>query len=66
MQNYLREENKFTSTVTGKTYLIQEDLSWNGKSVLHLITCDKCKDKYIGSAVHFKPRFRVHENDVNT
>ena len=28
--------------------------------------CDKCNDKYIGSAVDFKPRFMVHKSDVKT
>ena len=33
---------------------------------LTLFTCNKCKDKYIGSAVDFKPRFRVHKSDIKT
>ena len=59
-------ERKFTSKVTGKTYFIKGDLSCNSKNVIYLITCDKCKDEYIGSAVDFKPRFRVHKSDIKT
>ena len=59
-------ERKFTSKVTGKTYFIKGDLSCNSKNVIYLITCDKCKDEYIGSAVDFKPRFRVHKSNIKT
>ena len=59
-------ERKFTSKVTGKTYFIKGDLSCNSKNVIYLITCDKCKDEYIGSAVDFKPLFMVHKSDIKT
>ena len=65
-KHYLVAEKKFTSNVTGKTYFIKGDLSCNSKNVIYLITCDKCKDEYIGSAVDFKPRFRVHKSDIKT
>ena len=65
-RHYLVAERKFTSKVTGKTYFIKGDLSCNSKNVIYLITCDKCKDEYIGSAVDFKPRFRVHKSDIKT
>ena len=53
-------------TSKGKTYFINGDLSCNSKNVIYLITCDKCKDEHIGSAVDFKPRFRVHKSDIKT
>ena len=59
-------EGKFTSKVTGKTYFIKGDLSCNSKNVICLISCDKCKDEYISSAVDFKPRFRVDKSDIKT
>ena len=59
-------QRKFTSKVTGKTYFIKGDLSCNSKNVIYLITCDKCKDEYIGSAKDFKLRFRVHKSDIKT
>ena len=57
---------KFTSKVTGKTYFIKGDLSCNSKNAIYLITCDKYKDEYAGSAVDFKPRYRVHKSDIKT
>ena len=65
-KHHLVAEKKFTSKVTGKTYFIKGDLSCNSKNVIYLITCDKCKDEYIGSAVDFKPRFRVQKSDIKT
>ena len=47
-------ERKFTSKVAGETYFIKGDLSCNSKNVIYFITCDKCKDKYIDSAVDFR------------
>ena len=64
--HYLVVERKFTSKVTGKTYFISGDLSCNSKNVIYLITCDKCKDEYIGSGVDCKPRFRVHKSYIKT
>ena len=30
------------------------------------ITCNNCKDQYVGSAINFKERFRVHKSDIKT
>ena len=65
-KHHLVAEKKFTSKVTGKTYFIKGDLSCNSKNVIYLITCDKCKDEYIGSAVDFRPVFMVHKSDIKT
>ena len=65
-KHYLVAERKFISKVTGKTYFIKGDLSCNSKNVIYLITCDKYKDKYVGLAVDFKPRYSVHKSDIKT
>ena len=65
-KQYLVAERKFTSKVASKTYSIKGDLSCNSKNVIYLITCDKCKDEYVGSAVDFKPCFRVCKSDIKT
>ena len=57
-------ESKFTTKVTSKTYFTKEDLSCFGKNVTYLITCDKCRDEYMGSVVDFKPHFRLHKSDI--
>ena len=46
--------------------MIKGDLSCNSKYVIYLITCDKCKDEYKGSAVDFRPCIRVHNSDIKT
>ena len=63
-KHYLLAERTFTSKVIGKTYFIKGDLSCHSKNVIYLIACDKCKDEYIGAAVDFKPRFRVHKSNL--
>ena len=62
-------DRKFTSKVTGKTYFIKGDLSCYSKNAIYLITCDKWKDEYTGSAVDLKTRFkiyfvRLHKSDI--
>ena len=51
--NYLDFDDNFVCTATGKKYKIRGQLSF-------LITCSACNDQYVGSAVYFKERFRVH------
>ena len=65
-KHYLVAERKFTSKVIDKTYYIKGDLSCNSKYVIYVITCDKCKDEYVGSALDFNPCFRAHKSDMKT
>ena len=58
------QKREFTSKVTGNTYFIKEHLSYNSTNVIYLTTCGKCKDEYIGSAVYFKPCFKVQKSDT--
>ena len=46
--------------------ILNGDFSWNSKNVIYLIACDKCKDEYIGSALDFKPLFRVYKSYIIT
>ena len=55
---------KLKPKVTGKTYFIKRDFSFNGKNVIYLITCDKCNDEYVGSVVVFKSCFRVYKSEI--
>ena len=34
--------------------------------VIYLTSCKNCEDQYIGSAIDFKPRFRIHKSDIKT
>ena len=63
-KHYLVAKMKLTSKVTGKTYFIKGDLSWNSKNVIYLIAFEKCKDEYIRLPVDFKFCFRVRKSDV--
>ena len=35
--------------------------NWN---VIYLITCSNCRKQYVGSAINFKQRFRIHKSDI--
>ena len=65
-QNYMIFDNAFISTVTGKFYFIRGQLNCESISVIYFITCSKCLDQYLGSAVKFRTRFLIHKPDIKT
>ena len=65
-KNYMIFDNTFIFTVTGKSYSITGQLKCESINVVYLITCSKCLEQYIGSAVKFKTRFRIHKSDIKT
>ena len=64
--NYMVFENMFTCTVTGKKYFVKGELHCNSCNVIYLVECSNCKQQYIGSALNFKQRFRIHKSDIKT
>ena len=65
-KNYLISDNTFTCKVTNKKYYINNDFHCNCMNVIYLISCTNCKEQYVGSAIDFKKRFRIHKSDINT
>ena len=65
-KNYLLTDNKFKCKVTGRFYNVRSSLSCNSSNVNYLISCKNCEDQYIGSAIDFKARFRIHKSDIKT
>ena len=59
-------DNTFICTVTGKSYWIGDRLNCENINVIYLITFSKCLEQYVGSAVKFKTRFRIHKSDIET
>ena len=51
---------------TNKKCYIRSDLDCNSKNVKYLISCANCNEQYVGSAIDFKKRFRIHKSDINT
>ena len=35
-------------------------------NAVYLISCTNCNEQYVGSAIDFKKRFRIHKYDINT
>ena len=67
-KNYMVLKDEFTCPATGKTYKARSDLTCKSDNVVHLISCEKCKQQYVGSAFEskLKPRFRVHKRDITS
>ena len=65
-KNYLLTDNKFKCKDTGRFYNVRGNLSCNSSNVIYLISCKNCADQYIGSAIDFKVRFRIHKSDRKT
>ena len=58
-------DNTVKCTVAGKYYKVKATLSCNSANVVYLSTYQCCKLQYVGSAITFKKRFRIHQSDVN-
>ena len=64
--NYMVFENMFICTVTGKKYFVKGWLHCNSCNVIFLVECSSYKQQYIGSALNFKQRFRIHKSEIKT
>ena len=53
-------------TVTVKVYYIKGEMNCESTNIIYLITCMKCLEQYVGSAIKFKSRFRIHKSDIKT
>ena len=64
--NFLIKDSKFRCTVTGKTYFVKGNFSCNSCNGIYLRTCSNCREQYVGSAINFRQRFRIHKSDIKT
>ena len=58
----LKETERFTNTITGKTFKINHKLNCNDKFLLYLLTCNVCLKQYVGQTVK---EFRNRSNNYN-
>ena len=65
-KNFLVSDTKFKCKVTGRVCNIRSKLTCNTPNVVYLISCSNCYDQYVGSALDFKSRFRIHKSDIKT
>ena len=47
-------------------FIMSGNLCCNSSDVIYLISCKNCEDQYIGSAIDFNARFRIHKSDIKT
>ena len=50
----------------GKVYYIKGEINCESSNIIYLITCMKCLEQYVDSAIKFKSRFRFHKSDIKT
>lgn len=61
----INESKTFTSTNTGKTYNIQQNLNCRSSFVIYLGTCQKCKGQYVGKSKNeFRVRHSGHKQQI--
>ena len=65
-KNYLITDNNFKCKVTGRFCNVRGNLSCNSNNAIYSISCKNCEDQYIGSAIDFKVRFRIHKTDIKS
>ena len=65
-KNFFVSDTKFKCKVTGRVYNIRGKLTCNSPNVVSLISFFKSDDQYVGSALDFKSRFRIHKSDIKT
>ena len=61
-KNFLGSNIKFNRKVTDRVYNIRGKVTCNIPNVVYLISYFTCYDQYVGSALDFKRRFRIHKN----
>ena len=64
--NFLVASTEITCFATKHKYKVNGILKGTSKNLIYLISCKCCGKQYIGSAIGFKERFRIHKSDINT
>lgn len=61
------ESNIFSSTnIPGKNYHVNNNTDCSTKNVIYLVTCDKCKEQYVGQTKQqVSKRMNSHRFDIN-
>ena len=62
--NFLVASTEFTCFATKRKYKVKGILKCTSKNVIYLISCKCCGKQYIGSAISFKERFRIHKSGI--
>ena len=59
-------DRTFKCTLTDKVYYIKGEMNCENTNIIYLITCMKCLEQYVGSAIKFRGRFRIHKSHLKT
>ena len=62
----VNKTSTFTSTVTGKTYIIKAGFDCNERCLVYLLTCNKCKMQYVEQTIdQFRSRWNNWKSDCS-
>ena len=64
--NFLVHSIEFTCFATKRKYKVKGNLKCTTNNIIYLLSCKNCGKQYVGSAIKFKERFRIHKSDINT
>ena len=59
-------DRTFRCKVTGSVYYIKGEMNCESSNIIYLITCVKCLEQYVASAIKFKSGFRIHKSYIKT
>lgn len=65
-REHLVETKEFTSSTTGETFPIRQNLSCDTNNIIYMLFCNKCQhSQYIGETRNsLKKRFALHRTDI--
>ena len=66
LKNFLVVFPDITCFATTRKYKIKGILKCDSRNVIYLISCKYCGMQYVGSAIGFKEKLRIHKSDINT
>ena len=65
--DYLVEGTRFSSGVTGKSYIINFNMGCNSDHVIYVISCTRCAMQYVGSTINkLRIRFNNQKSRLNS
>ena len=64
VRDIIIEEKPYTFKNQKTKFMMNKDLSWNSKSVVYIIECDKCKEVYIGSTQALSTKIPLNKSNI--
>ena len=63
---HLKEGNNIAFQPSGFNFNIRQPMSCTVRNVIYCVTCQGCKEQYIGETCNLRARVRLHENHISS